>query len=339
MAQDALPVDLADACEIYWAPPGACDVADPFESVIVTAFFDLARADWDGEQGAPSKFRRSIDDYFQWFAYLAPLKNAFVVFTEPEYAAKVLQARQRHGLEQRTVVVTIGRLFDLPPVAQAVADARKRMTARFRRWLLHPEYPEFREPRYAVMTALKAAIANTALRLSLVKAEQLAWIDFGYCRDGERFDPAQPWRFDAGGRMNLFCIAEPDDRPIPTVVRFGQPYFQGCHMIAPTAAWPDFAAEMTRAFEALLACDLIDDEQTLMLMAWRRRPERYRLHHAPRDDWRIVFKQFNCNAPLPTFRAPPMRDSGGSAMSEEIKIRLKRWERRFKRLRARLGYP
>jgi protein YibB len=339
MTQDGFPVDLSAASEIFWAPPGACDVADPFESVIVTAFFDLRRAEWSCEQGAPSKFKRSIDQYFGYFANLAPLKNAFVVFTEPKFAAEALQARRRHGLEHRTVLVTVDRLFETGPVAQAVADARKRMTPRFHQWLLQPEKPEFREPRYPVLTGLKAAFVNTALRLSLVKAEQLAWIDFGYCRDRGPFDRADPWRFDAGGRMNLFCMAEPDHRPIASVVRFGEPYFHGAHMIAPTAAWPDFAAEMARAFEALLAFDLIDDDQTLMLMAWRRRPDRYRLHGIPLANYRDLFREFNCEAPLPGHRARTRSGPGGSVLSEEARIALKRLEWRFKRVRARLGYP
>jgi len=334
-----LPISLADYAFVRWNPPQP-PASDPFETTIVTAFFDLHRADWIGREGNPSKFRRGVDEYFDWFERLARLKNPFVIFTDKESAQRALDARVRAGLELRTSIVTIEGLFEAPPVAKAVAEAGKRMTPQFRRWLLHPEYPEFREPRYVVLTGLKPAFANTAIEFGLVSSAQLAWIDFGYCRDDERFDPTKPWRFDAGDRMNLFHVTELDNEPIPRVVRLGTPYMQAGHIVGPTWAWPAFAADISRAFEALLACDLVDDEQTLMLMAWRRDPSKYRLHAVSRGDWRIVFRRFNCDAPLEHVAADPApKHREESPLTEEIRISLKRWEWRLKRWRGKLGFP
>ena len=334
------PTDLVDFARVYAGPSAPLEVSDPLESVIVTGFFDLRRADWVGGEGGASKFRRSVDNYFEWFGHLAQLKNPFVVFTEPEFAERVLALRREAGLEARTRVVVIERLFETPPLARPLAEAASRMTPRFRRWVLHPEFPEYREPRYVVMNALKAAFVGTVIRFGLAKAAQTAWIDFGYCRDDQRFDPSKPWRFDAGDRLNLFCVSAPDDRPIPLVVRIGAPYMQGCHIVGPTSAWPDFAAEVTRAFVALIDCDLVDDDQTLMLMAWRRDPERYVLHGVTHEDWRVLFRRFNCDTPQDIVRPAraPMR-LGESPLDTEIRIALKRLEWRFKRWRAKLGFP
>jgi hypothetical protein len=198
--RQGLPLSLSDYAFVRWNPPQT-PPSDPFESTIVTAFFDLRRA-----ERTPSKLRPGVDEYFDRFERLARLKNPFVVFTDKDSAQRVLDARVRGGLELRTSIVTIEGLFETPPVAKAVAEAGKRMTLQFQRWLLHPEYPEFREPRYVALTGLKPAFANTAIELGLVSSAQLAWIDFGYCRDEERFDPAKPWRFDAGDRINLFHV-------------------------------------------------------------------------------------------------------------------------------------
>jgi protein YibB len=334
-----LPIGLGDYAQVHCNPPQP-PVSDPFESTIVTAFFDLRRADWIEREGRPSNFRRGVDEYFDWFERLARLKNRFVVFTDRNSAQRVLDARARAGLELQTAIVTIEGLFDAPPVAKAVTDAAKRMTPQFRRWLLHPEYPEFREPRYAVLTALKPTFANTAIEFGLVGSAQLAWIDFGYCRDDERFDPTITWRFDAGDRMNLFHVTDLDNAPISRVVRFGTPYMQAGHIVGPTSAWPAFATEISRAFEALLACDLVDDEQTLMLMAWRREPEKYCLHAVSRGDWRVVFRRFNCDTPLERAAAEPApKQRDESPLMEEIRISLKRWEWRLKRWRGKLGFP
>ncbi len=334
-----LPISLTDYASVRWNPPQP-PVSDPSESTILTAFFDLRREDWVGGEGEPSNFRRGVDEYFDWFERLARLKNPFVIFTQKDLAQRVLDARVRAGLELRTSIVEIEGLFEAPPVANAVAEAGRRMTPQFRRWLLHPEYPEFREPRYAVLTALKPTFANTAIEIGLVSSAQLAWIDFGYCRDDERFDSTKPWRFDAGDRMNLFHVTELDDAPISRVVRFGTPYIQAGHIVGPTWAWPAFAAEISRALDALLACDLVDDEQTMMLMAWRRDPSKYRLHAVSRADWRIVFRRFNCDTPLERVAAEPApkrRDE--SPLMDEVRIALKRLEWRLKRWRAKLGFP
>jgi protein YibB len=334
-----LPTSLTDYASVRWNPPQS-PVADPFESTIVTAFFDLGRADWVGREGEASNFRRGVDEYFDWFERLAQLKNPLVIFTDKHLAQRALDARVRAGLELRTSIVTIDGLFEAPPVANVVAEAGKRMTPQFRRWLLHPEYPEFREPRYAVLTALKPTFANTAIEFGLVNSAQLAWIDFGYCRDDERFDPAKPWRFDAGDRINLFHVTELDNEPIARIVRFGTPYMQAGHIVGPTWAWPAFAENISRALEALLACDLVDDEQTLMLMAWRREPDKYRLQAVSRDDWRVVFRRFNCDTPLERVAAEPApKHRDESPLMDEIRISLKRLEWRLKRWRAKLGFP
>ena len=203
------------------------------------------------------------------------------------YAARVLALRRNFGLERQTSVVTIEKLFDQPLLEGIAAETKKRMTPRFRRWVLHPEFPEYREPLYVLVNALKAAFVNTAIDLDLVHTAQSAWVDFGYCHDDERFDPGESWRFDAGDRMNLFYLTELDELPIYRIVRYGTVYFQGCHVVGPTSAWRSFAKEIARAHDALLGSDLVDDDQTLMLMAWRRDPTQYRIHGVTSDDWRV----------------------------------------------------
>jgi hypothetical protein len=76
--------------------------------------------------------------------------------------------------------------------------------------------------------------------LGLIAHWQVAWIDFGYCRDDQRFDPAPPWRFDCASRMNLFYLAAPDDRPVFDIIRGGSTYFQSGVIVGPTDCWSRF---------------------------------------------------------------------------------------------------
>ncbi|MGO9487183.1 MAG: WlaTC/HtrL family glycosyltransferase [Rhodomicrobium sp.] len=296
------------------------------EVTVVTAFFDIGRGAWQ------QRFKRSADDYFAMFARLAKLRNPMIVFTEPRFAERVLELRRANGLEERTSVVTIANLFECGPVAPVKDAIERRMSALFRRWVLKPESPEYREPCYVLVNALKAAYVCTAIEFGLVATPQVAWIDFGYCRDDKRFDPATTWRFDAGGKINLFHMLELDDTPIYRVVRYGAVYFQGCHIVGPADAWPAFAREMSFCLSALLASDLVDDDQTLLLMAWRANPDRYRIHAVSSADWFVIFRRFYPGAPPETVKlkpGPPLLLE--SPLMEEIRHALKHVEKQFKR--------
>lgn len=330
----SLPLSLADLCGVYHHADVHAAPAAWTESTVVTAFFDIGREGWRETETAPSRFRRDVEHYFQQFGRLAKLRNPMVVFVAPEHAARVLALRRNFGLERQTSVVTIEKLFDQPLLEGIAAETKKRMTPRFRRWVLHPEFPEYREPLYVLVNALKAAFVNTAIDLDLVHTAQSAWVDFGYCHDDERFDPGESWRFDAGDRMNLFYLTELDELPIYRIVRYGTVYFQGCHVVGPTSAWRSFAKEIARAHDALLGSDLVDDDQTLMLMAWRRDPTQYRIHGVTSDDWRVLFRRFNIQKALEDVRPPAApRAREESPLKEEMRLELKRWEWRLKRIR------
>jgi protein YibB len=333
-----LPTSLDSIAQVAWPDAAAAPRARPAmaddDITIVTAFFDIGREQWRESESKDSRYRRTVDDYFAMFARLAKLKNQMVVFTEPHLAARALELRRANGLEDRTAIVAISNLFESDLVAPVKAAVERRMTDLFLHWVVKPESPEYRESRYVLVNALKSAFVCTALDLGLVDAPQVAWIDFGYCRDDQRFDPSEPWRFDAGGKINLFHIVALDDTPITRVVRYGTVYFQGCHIVGPAQAWPAFAAEMSFNLAALLACDLVDDDQTLLLMAWRKSPERYRIHAIDSKDWFVVFRRFRSGAPIDAIsvRTGP-RVRVESPLREELRLVLKDAERRFKRLR------
>ncbi len=262
---------------------------------IVSAFFDIGRGGWLGDvNGQPvSRWQRSVDTYLEWFDNLARLKNQIVIFTEQKFAEKLLEIRRRHGLDAMTNVLVCDDLFG--PNGK-LADLRAQFEARMRPELhnlvLNPTLPEYWNPDYVLINALKSAMVCATLRLRLNIHRQVAWIDFGYCRDDLRFDPAIPWRFDCGDRMNLFYIRQPDNRPIFDIVRTGDVYFQGCHLVGPDICWFRFAELIDEAMSSLLACGLVDDDQTALLMAYRRAPELFRIHAVDASDWFVIFRNF-----------------------------------------------
>ena len=292
-----LPKDLISHCQQFWPETKASDSAlnnyDGRDITVVTAFFDLGRSEWKVGGGKTSPFQRSLEHYFEYFAHLAKLKNPMVVFVAPEHSSRVLNLRKAAGLENITTVYTISNLFDLAEIKPLVDEAQIKMTPAFWNWTRFPKAPEYNYGRYAVLDALKSIFVNTAIVGKAVPTQQVAWLDFGYARDERCFDAAMPWRFDAGGKMNLFHMRPIDDVPVFKVVQRGYVYFQGGCKIGPVTAWPAFSETIDYALAGLLTADLVDDEQTLLLMAWRANPGAYRIHAMDRRDWRVVIRFFN----------------------------------------------
>lgn len=260
---------------------------------IVTAFFDIGRASWQ-VGGRASEFSRSNEQYLHWFANLAPLKNSMVIFTEKQFADEVLALRREHGLEAATNIMVIDDLFaPNGPLADQLGSIKRTMRPELLSFVCNPMVPEYWNADYVVLSLLKTTLVCTAAKLGLNASPQVAWIDFGYCRDARRFDRNSPWRFDCGDRMNLFFIREPDDRPIFDIIRTGDVYFQGCHLVGPEQSWFRLRQLIDESAAALLDCGLVDDDQTTLLMAYRRNPALFRIHPVDPSDWFVIFQKFN----------------------------------------------
>jgi hypothetical protein len=137
----------------------------------------------------------------------------------------------------------------------------------------------------------KFSIVTSAIEMGLVDTTDLAWIDFGYCRDDARFDRTRPWSFDCRDKVHLFYVEAPDDRPIFDIVRSGTTYFQGGHIVGPATRWAEYRELIDDAFRSLLDCGIPDDEQTAMLMAYRRAPHLFQTHAVDPADWFVIFRQ------------------------------------------------
>lgn len=262
---------------------------------IVTAFFDIGRGDWLGEvKGRPVQgFRRSNELYMQWFKNLAPINNDMVIFTELQFAESVLNARREHGLESITTILTYDNLLGpdgyLHHQRESVARS---MGFEFQEFVDSPACPEYWNPDYILVNALKTVFVCTTIKLGLNLSPQLAWIDFGYCRDGSTLERKAPWRFDCDGRMHIFYIREPDERPVFDIIRSGDVYFQACHIVGPADCWFELRELMDDTIKSMLSCGLVDDDQTQLLVAYRRAPELFRIHAVDPSDWFVLFRRF-----------------------------------------------
>ena len=280
-------------------------VVSPDVPTIITGFFDIGREHWgrkvDGTLDAPwlsdiqvpESFARTNQLYLDRFAYLAAIKNPMVIFTEDRFCQFVHGARARHGMDGQTWIVDCTNPFRTSTSLDYAIERTRLAISRpeYGALVARPHCPEHWNPHYVAMMMFKFTIVSSAIRMGLVQTASLAWIDFGYCTDDQRFDKHIPWSFKCSDKVHLFYIREPDNKPIFDIVRSGDVYFMGCHMVSPAARWTQFFGLVENAFDSLLDCGIPDDDQTALLMAYRRMPSLFQVHAIDPSDWFVIFRQ------------------------------------------------
>ena len=89
------------------------------EITLVTAFFDIGRGDLDNES-----LRRTTGRYMDDFSRWARLKNKLIVYTESKFAKEILEIRARHGLSEKTEVVSLDHVFEVEPAVSGRAEGQ-----------------------------------------------------------------------------------------------------------------------------------------------------------------------------------------------------------------------
>lgn len=252
---------------------------------IVTGFFKINRESWQG-------FERTDEQYFEHFKVWAKLKNKLIVYVENESLAQsIIQFRASLGLEDMTVVNIINNCLELEPqlYSDLVTSTEHHIQQLFR---LRPQNPEVWNPTYNYIMLLKSWCVCDAIKRNQADG-MVAWIDFGYNHGGypiaKSSDFSFEWKYEFPNKVNLFTIQDIDNRPIFEIVMSMDTYIMGGFIVAPASLWPTFWGIMKSSVSALVDCGLSDDDQNIMLMAYRKRPEICQLH---KSMWSSQLKLF-----------------------------------------------
>ena len=265
---------------------------------IVTAFFDIGREDWAKRPNTPAWLARSTEDYFACFERMCRLENEIVVFTQSRFAERIAAARAKLGFSNETRIVCKDDLFE-DHGADLGKIARVMNLPGFLVGVTHPHCPEYWEPRYVLINYLKSFFACEAIAQRFVTSEFLAWVDFGYCRDESALAKSRTWDYPFSDKIHLFNVEKLDSQDLISIIKTNKVYLQGCHIVAPRNQWADLKRLMQNAFELLLSYDLMDDDQTLLLMAYRNAPSLFETHFvdAVNTGWFVLFKDYNALPP------------------------------------------
>jgi len=146
---------------------------------------------------------------------------------------------------------------------------------------------------------LKSFFAGEAIARGLVTSEFLAWVDFGYCREENVLPNPLKWDYPFSNKIHLFNVERLDAQDLISIIKTNKVYFQGCHIVAPRNQWGDLKRLMQNAFDMLISYNLMDDDQTLLLMAYRNAPSLFEAHFvdAANTGWFVLFKDYNLSPP------------------------------------------
>lgn len=255
------------------------------EITVVTAFFNINRVNWN-------KFERSSSQYLEYFFGWAKIKNKLIVYVESEeLKKKIIAYRASIGLSNKTIVHIVKEIRELD--AELYDSICKISTNEVQRKArLFTKNPEVWNADYNYVMLLKMWCVKDAVRRGEAVGT-VSWVDFGYNHGGDVLSSESDfnftWEYDFPDKICLFLIQEIDERPIFDIVCSMDTYVMGTVIVGADHLWEEFWGLMKSSMISLNDCGLMDDDQNIILMAYRKKPQIFETYVS---DWQMQLKQF-----------------------------------------------
>lgn len=262
-----------------------------YEITIVTALFDIGR-----EQFKNTIYNRSIETYIEHFKFWARIQNELIIYTQSKLAKTILEVRESFGLGNRTRIIIVD---DFHEKNRAIYErmCKVEKNSQYALWGINPKALRNRAD-YDYVMLMKYWCLNEAAGLLNEKAV-LAWLDFGYNNGGDFFiqpeEFAFSWReqlFFEDRRIHIFTFFDPDDVLLCESLQMMYVCAMGGMVIVPKELCAELWELMKQAMESLLMLDAIDDDQQLLVMAYKYRPEIFSVHQMPQGKWFLPLKEY-----------------------------------------------
>ena len=249
---------------------------------IVTAFFDIGRKDF-------KELPRSNDKYLEYFKFWARIKNDLVIYTDSVMGPKAMKVREEFGLKDKTKLVIID---DISTIDKELLERMQTIdgSKSFLNFRYNPNATE-NNGFYNYVMLLKAWCIKDAADKG-VKG-QIAWLDFGYNHGGKRFiDPLDfdfEWKYDFGNKITCFALKEDDGEPIFKKIQSLEPTIMGAPFIVPSEYANTLWELEKECMNELIDVGFTDDDQLIMLMAYRKNKEMFDIKIS---DWFMPIRDF-----------------------------------------------
>lgn len=258
------------------------------EITLVTDFFDIGRG-----QDKNKDLRRTAQRYFDEFKRWARIQNTLVVYTDSDSAEIIKGIRAEYGLGEKTIIIQIDNLFELVPgllpKLEKISHNKDFLNFRYL-----PEASS-NNPKYDYLWMMKYYFMNDAYERGLL-SENVVWMDFGFDHGGITYSDAEDynflWEYDFKNKIHISCLHDPDSVIGLQSLQFQDDCVMGCMYGLSRELVPTFWKLVRNAMEALLMLDCVDDDQQLVLMAYKARPELFTVHVT---GWQMIMKEMGAD--------------------------------------------
>lgn len=275
---------------------------------LVTMFFDIGRGDWSKQNGIADFANRDNDKYFAYFAHLAKLKNDMVVFTTPNFNERIRQLRE----DRPTTIINIDLESKFGDYIRKIEDIQN--SENFVKHIPESlrQNPEYRSPKYVLINNLKTYFVKQAIEQGLPQQEQVAWVDFGYCRDANTLAGINEWQYNFDKNYMHFFTIKPKKKfgiipnpKFPTTMEstkqamyHNRVFIIGSIFVGTKSKWSEFYTKLTNIQLDLLDEGIIDDDQGVYLMYNTLHGNDINLHYLAdglfsKPNWFGLFQQFH----------------------------------------------
>lgn len=259
---------------------------------IVTAFYDIGRETW-------SSYSRKNEEYFSCFKLLCQLKNKIIVFTQSKFQKEFEDIIST--IKGDLIVFYDDKIIDNEFYIKKINKIQK--SSEYLNGILTPNCPEYWNPYYVYINFLKSDFCLEAIKRVPEIDDFVSWIDFGYVKKQEQIPESKLWNYQFNDKINFWSIKDiPQEINLIHTVKTNTVYIQGCHIVASKNKWYVLNQLMIEQLNHLLINNLIDDDQTLMLMSYASNPEEFKIYNENINyqdlGWFFIFQYYNENCDL-----------------------------------------
>ena len=260
------------------------------ELTVVTAYFNIGRENYN------DIYARGNDKYINYFKFWARMKNDLIVYTQAEFKDEILEIREKFGLRDRTKVIVVDDIYELlPDIYKRMCEIEKNLY--FRKYRYIKDCPD-NNAKYDYIMFLKSWCLNDSVVKGYVKNDYVAWIDFGFNHGGKFFSDETDfdftWKYDFEDKIYVAGIGKNlnTDKPIFHILQSGEVFIQGATYFMPVKLVEEYYRLMLEAMNSLLNVGFIDDDQTVLYLAYCRKKELFDCYEC---DWMMHIKKYGAS--------------------------------------------
>lgn len=257
------------------------------QPIIVSAFWDVGRAE-------NCELPRSNERYYKEFEAWARIQNYLIIYTDKYSEERIRSIRKNYGLEEKTKII-VNDVFTLEESTfhkMCAAEANS-------------SFVDFRYRPEAMENKAKFNYAWFMKYWCLADATQyaseddvFAWFDFGFNHLDKCYSRMEEFDFlwtlnKEVKKVQIYSLKPVGNIEIIDVLQFMQDTVMGVFLLVPSSMAKEFWNTIREAMRSLLMIGCIDDDQVLMLMAAKWRPDLVDLNIS--EWWYMPLKENGAN--------------------------------------------